>query len=99
LYARSPELTIGYTTTDGITNGYTLFIEGVCVDPSLEQQYGSLSSRPGNQLPYVTTSDIVGKAQGTEVRISIRDTGTLLDARSCRDWWQANWNSGNNTCF
>jgi hypothetical protein len=30
----------------------------------------------------------LGRALGTEVRAAVRDTGSLMDPRSRKDWWQ-----------
>lgn len=93
LYADEQRVTLKYTGEDNIVFGYTVYIEGFCVDPDLLALYQQLHAAGRHQLPAVPGSVAIGRAAGPEVKVAILDTGSFLDPRSCNDWWQAH-NSG-----
>lgn len=90
LYADNNNITLKYTREDniGINNGYAIQIEGICVDANLLSLYNQLNSAGRNELPAVSGGSVIGKANNTEIRVVIRDTGDFLDPRSKLDWWQ-----------
>ena len=73
---------------DNVIWGYTIHLEGIATEPSLISLYQSLNDLGRKRLPAVRGGQIVGRARGTEVKVSIRDTGAFLDPRSRKDWWQ-----------
>lgn len=89
LYADEQRVTLKYTGEDNIIYGYTIYIEGFCVDPDLLALYQQLHGAGREQLPAVPGRVAIGRAAGPEVKVAILDTGSFLDPRSCNDWWQA----------
>jgi hypothetical protein len=91
LYAEEKRITFGYTRRDTVAAGYAVHLEGVCVDPNLlalyRQQIRPDGYRATNRLPALRNNQPLGTALGTEIQLAIRDRGTFMDPRSCKDWW------------
>ncbi len=87
IYASQQRIAINYGRNDTLA-GYTVYIDGICVEPSLLALYQQLNAAGRNDLPVVQGGQPLGRAWSTEVRIAIRDTGRLLDPRSQDDWWR-----------
>lgn len=88
LYASTERITLKYTPDDNVVYGYTLHVENVCVEPSLLALYESWNSAGRSRLPALRARQAFGRARGSEIGIAIRDTGSPMDPRSRRDWWQ-----------
>ena len=88
LYASSERITLKYTAEDNVVYGYTLNVEGLCVEPSLLALYESTNSAGRSQLPVLSAGQYFGRAQGSEIGVAIRDSGAIMDPRSRKDWWQ-----------
>lgn len=91
LYAKNNNLTLKYSATDSIADGYTVYIEGICIDPNLIQAYNNCRSNPPAAmylLPVIEDNSVVGKTNNTEIRVAIRDAGEMMDPRSRKDWWE-----------
>jgi hypothetical protein len=88
LYAEPTRLTLKYTREDNVIAGYTLHLENICVDASLLALYRQLNVAGRSELPALWPSQPIGRAPGTEIDAAIRDTGSFLDPRSRKDWWQ-----------
>lgn len=88
LYATDNRITLKYTREDNVVSGYTAHIEDVCVDPALVALYNSWNAAGRAQLPALQGGQAFGRALGSEIKVSIRDTGNFLDPRSRKDWWQ-----------
>lgn len=102
LYAGEDRLTLKYTREDSAQSGYTLHVDGVCVDPNLLALYTALDNPAGPRyvfaggagsghwydLPALSAGQVFGTARGSEIRVSTVDTGSFMDPRSCNDWWQ-----------
>ncbi len=89
LYATEERLTLKYTREDHVVYGYTIHIENICVEPSLLALYQAWNEAGRGELPALRGGQPVGRARGREVSVAIRDTGTFMDPRSRRDWWQS----------
>jgi hypothetical protein len=93
LYAEEKRITLGYTRRDTVAAGYAVHLEGVCVDPNLlalyRQQIRPDGYRATNRLPALRNNQPLGTALGTEIQLAIRDRGTFMDPRSCKDWWSS----------
>ncbi|HMR66019.1 MAG TPA: hypothetical protein PKE64_18575 [Anaerolineae bacterium] len=93
LYAEEQRITLGYTRNDTVATGYAVHLEGVCVDPNLltlyRQQIRSDGYRLTNRLPALRNDQPLGTALGTEIQVVIRDRGSFMDPRSCKDWWSS----------
>ena len=88
LYAEARRITLKYTREDNVVNGYTIRIEDVCVDPGLLALYRQLDGEGRGRLPALRNDQALGTALSGELRIAVRDTGTFMDPRSQKDWWQ-----------
>ena len=98
LYASQESITLTYTRFDGLrgenpdtgewVGAYVVHIDGICVEPSLQALYEEKDDAGRFELPALKGRQPFGRAWGSEIRIAIRDTGTLLDPRSRYDWWE-----------
>ncbi len=88
LYAEQYRLTFTYTDEDSPVNGYLIHVENLCVDPNLLALYQEMHGAGRNDLPALLTSDSLGTAASHGVRIAVRDSGSFMDPRSGKDWWQ-----------
>jgi hypothetical protein len=87
LYATENRITLKYTREDNVVYGYTLHVEGVCVEPHLLALYRSMNAAGRGNLPALRARQAFGRAIGGEVGVAIRDTGAFMDPRSRNDWW------------
>ena len=87
LYATENSITIKYTREDDVIWGYTIHIEGICVDPQLLKLYSSLNAAGRSSLPGLAGGQQLGVALSSEVRVAICDTGNFMDPRVRKDWW------------
>jgi len=86
LYAAKDQITISYTNGgDGIVRGYTIHVINFPkIDPNLVSMYEQyISQGKVIELPCGYT---LGTSNGSEL-VSIRDTGSFMDPRSKKDWW------------
>lgn len=88
LYASPERLTLKYTREDNVVRGYTLHLDGLCVEPSLLALYQSLNSAGRGMLPALRSGQALGRARDTAIGVAIRDAGSFMDPRSRKDWWQ-----------
>jgi hypothetical protein len=88
LYASQNRITLKYTGEDSAAAGYTIHVEGVCVEPRLLALYQQDNAAGRGQLPALRGGQPFGRAIGTEIAVAVRDAGTFLDPRSRKDWWQ-----------
>lgn len=88
LYATEERITLKYTPEDNVVFGYTIHIENVCVEPSLLALYRAWNDAGRGKLPALRGGQAFGRARGDEIGVAIRDTGTFMDPRSRKDWWQ-----------
>jgi hypothetical protein len=87
LYATPGHITLKYTGEDNVAHGYTLHLEGVCIEPRLLALYQQLNAAGRGQLPSLRAGQAFGRASEDELGIAIRDSGAFLDPRSRKDWW------------
>jgi len=88
LYAAPDRITLKYTRDDHVITGYTIHIEGICVEPRLLALYDALAAAGRTYLPGLRFGQAIGRAIGGEVGVAIRDAGAFMDPRSQKDWWQ-----------
>ena len=92
LYADERQITLGFTRHDTVAAGYAVHILGVCVDPNLVALYRAQNDangwRTSGRLPALRNDQVLGTALGDEIKVSIRDSGSFMDPRSGKDWWQ-----------
>jgi hypothetical protein len=89
LYATEERITLKYTREDNVVYGYTIHIENICVEPSLLALYQASNDTGRGELPALRSGQPFGRARGTSIGVTIRDTGTFMDPRSHHDWWQS----------
>lgn len=89
LYAEPGRLALTYTDEDSPANGYMLHFEDVIVAPELVTLYRQLDAAGRKELPALRNGEIWGIAKGAGIKVAIRDTGTFMDPRACKDWWLA----------
>ncbi|MEA3308305.1 MAG: PKD domain-containing protein [Chloroflexota bacterium] len=97
LYAGEDTITLKYGREDGLARfdgdgqliggGYVVQLAGICVEPSLLELYEQVESAGRKDLPALYGHQALGRASGDEIRVAIRDTGTLMDPRSRNEWW------------
>ena len=88
LYAGVNRITLKYTREDNVVQGYTLHIEGICVEPRLLALYEAMNTAGRGQLPALRAGQAFGRARGNALGVAIRDNGSFLDPRSRKDWWR-----------
>ncbi|MGI6376405.1 MAG: hypothetical protein ACOX3S_10440 [Anaerolineae bacterium] len=88
LYADEDSVTLKYTRDDNVVRGYTLHLEGLCVEPRLLALYERNNAAGRSRLPGLVEYQALGRARDKEVLVAIRDNGTFMDPRSRKDWWQ-----------
>ena len=91
LYAAEDRITLKYTCEDNVVWGYTIHVEGVCVEPRLLALYREWNAAGRGRLPALRGLQPFGRAMGGEVGVAIRDTGTFMDPRARQSWWEARW--------
>jgi hypothetical protein len=87
LYASSNRLTLKYTREDDIVSGYAVYLENVCVEPSLLALYRTLNAAGRHALPALRGAQPLGRAMGNEIGVAVRDAGTSQDPRVRSSWW------------
>lgn len=87
LYASANRITLKYTREDHVSNGYTVYVENVCVEPTLLALYQKSDGPKRNYLPALRAGQPIGRATGSEIMIAVRNKGNFADPRSRRDWW------------
>jgi hypothetical protein len=87
LYAEEERLTITYTRDDSPANGYMLHFENVRVAHDLVALYRQLDAAGRKELPALKNGEPWGTATGSTIKVAVRDRGTFMDPRACKDWW------------
>jgi len=88
LYADKNRITLKYTGEDSVVSGYAVHIDGVCTEPSLLALYEQMNASGRGQLPALRAKQALGRANGNEIQVAIRDTGRFMDPRVRKDWWR-----------
>ncbi len=87
LYASRERITLNYGRGDNLI-GYTVYIDGICVEPTLLALYEQAEAAGRLALPAIQGGQSLGRARDAEIRVAIRDNGSPMDPRSRKDWWQ-----------
>jgi len=88
LYVSPHRITLKYTREDNVVHGYTLHVDGICVEPRLLGLYQVCNEGGRSYLPALGAGQAFGRARANQIGVAIRDCGTFLDPRSRKDWWQ-----------
>jgi len=87
LYAETTRIVLKYTREDDIVSGYTVYLENVCIEPSLLALYKQMHASGRSRLPALTGDQPLGRANGSQMRVAVRDSGSSQDPRSRNSWW------------
>ncbi|OGG17818.1 hypothetical protein A2721_02235 [Candidatus Gottesmanbacteria bacterium RIFCSPHIGHO2_01_FULL_47_48] len=87
VYADTDSIALHYENADGTADGYAVHILNVDVEQSLLDLYNQANAGGRGSLPAVYGNQPIGKALGSEVILSIRDSGDFLDPRWKQEWW------------
>jgi hypothetical protein len=88
LYAEPTRVTLAYTREDSPAVGYIVHLEEICIDPNLLALYRLQNEAGRTHLPALHNGEALGTAQAGPVYIAVRDTGSFMDPRARKDWWQ-----------
>ncbi len=87
LLATEERITLKYTREDDVVFGYTIHVEGACVDPRLVAGWQRLVASGRRERPALRAGQAFARARTDEVLVAIRDTGMFMDPRVRKDWW------------
>lgn len=88
LFADKFSLTFTYTREDTPAKGYLVHLDSFCVDPTLLALYQETHAAGRGQLPALRRNDTIGTAFSNGLMVAVRDSGSFMDPRSGKDWWQ-----------
>ena len=88
LYATTERLTLKYTREDNVIDGYTIHIEDICIEPTLQNAYEEMDRSGRRNLVALAAGQPLGRARSNEIKVCIRDKGTFMDPRTSKDWWR-----------
>lgn len=88
LYAAPERLTLTYTRQDTPAVGYMVHVEGIEVDPAIVARYQELDAAGRGSLPALRNGDLLGWGTAGSLAVAVRDTGSFMDPRVRKDWWQ-----------
>lgn len=89
VYADTNRVSIKYGDGDSLASGYAVELNNICTDINLLRIYRD--ARKNNKtLPRLKFGDHLGQAlpNSNELMVIVRDTGSFIDPRSIKDWWQ-----------
>lgn len=90
LYATTERITLLYSmfgTCDSVVCGYTIHVEGICVEPSLLALYEQTNAEGREYLPALRGGQAFGRARGSEILLAVRDSpGSFHDPRHKNFW-------------
>lgn len=87
LYAEPNRITFVYLSADTPAQGYLVHVEDVAIAPELVALYRKLNSEGRKRLPALRNGEVFGVVDKGMIKIAMRDTGSFLDPRACKDWW------------
>lgn len=88
LFLDDDSITLKFTAEDNVVSGYTIHLLDLCVDPALRADYDDAVAKGRTSLPALASGQLFARARGTSVRVTIRDTGSFMDPRVKKDWYQ-----------
>ncbi len=88
VYADPDRIVVTYTRSNGVIDGYVLYLDSVAVDPNLVALYQLTNGAGRAELPALRSGQPFAKAKTSELRLAIRDSGAFMDPRSRKDWWR-----------
>ncbi|MBI5535804.1 MAG: hypothetical protein HY898_24005 [Deltaproteobacteria bacterium] len=88
LYVADNTITLKYTRDDNVVGGYTIHLANLCVEPSLRALYDQSHANGRKELPQLKGDEPLGRARTSQLLVTIRDTGSWMDPRVKKDWYQ-----------
>lgn len=88
LYAEETRITLTYTREDTPAHGYIVHLEEIQVDPALLALYREKDAAGRQELPALHSNERFANAGGDTINVAIRDTGSFMDPRTRKNWWQ-----------
>jgi hypothetical protein len=88
LFVDDDSATLKYTGEDDVVSGYTIHVLDLCIEPKLRETYDTANAAGRTSLPPLAPLQAFAKARGDSVRVVIRDTGSFMDPRVRKDWYQ-----------
>lgn len=88
LFATASSLTLHYSFHDTAADGYVIHLENFSVSQEILDLYNQGHQGGRKELPALAGWQTIGQATGGQLLVAIRDTGTFMDPRSAKDWWQ-----------
>ncbi len=86
LYATDTDVTIHYGTQDSIAVGYAIHLLDFNVSDELLAAYNENEANGRTTLISLPCGYVLGTSNGS-VRVAMRDTGSFIDPRIGKDWW------------
>lgn len=90
MYATTERITLIYSMfgpCDSVVCGYTIHVEGVCVEPNLLALYNQLNTQGRDYLPALHGGQAIGRARGSEILVAVRNSpGSFHDPRHVNFW-------------
>lgn len=86
LYADEDSLLLKFTREDNNSTGYGIHLLGLAVDPGLLASYRRCVAGGRASMPALASGEVVGRARST-LLVAVRDTGSFMDPRSRKDWY------------
>ncbi|MEK7525941.1 MAG: GDSL-type esterase/lipase family protein [Patescibacteria group bacterium] len=87
LYATESDVTLHYGTQDSIAVGYAIHLLDFNVSDELLAAYNENEANGRTTLLALPCGFVLGNVQGGSVKVAIRDTGSFIDPRIGKDWW------------
>lgn len=87
LYATSTDITIAYTANDTAAVGYLIHIVDMNTNPEILAAYEANEKAGRTKLVALPCGYVLGTPKGGSFKLAIRDTGSFIDPRIEKDWW------------
>ncbi|MDP3982694.1 MAG: S8 family serine peptidase, partial [bacterium] len=90
LYADDNSIMLSYKSEDTAATGYLLHVLDICVEPRLLALYTASNQGSGARvsLPALRAGQAFGRSKETEVKFTVRDTGSFMEPRNTQNWWR-----------
>lgn len=87
LYASENDITLKGTREDNAVYGYTIHLTDFNINPDILRLYNQNQNAGRNQLLAIPCGYPLGTPKDSKVKVAVADTGTFMDPRVRKDWW------------
>lgn len=87
LYASQNDITLKGTLEDNAVYGYTIHLTDFNINPDILKLYNQNQDTGRNQLLAIPCGYPLGTPKDSKVKVAVADTGTFMDPRVRKDWW------------